>query len=107
MGHQIEITDADPAALECMIEFFYTGKSPTNIESVTALLGLTDRYQVDSMFEECIHKAFSSLDCDNVAAIIRAIRPLAQRSDMQVLWAQLCDSVACDPKLQSSALMTL
>jgi len=110
VAQEIEITDVDPVTLERMIQFFYIGmpsESQMSIEDIMMLLMLADRFQVDLLFEHCIHTAFNSLDCENVATVVHTFRPFAQRSEMRVLWSRLCGDIARNPKLQSAALMNL
>mmetsp|Transcript_115088 Transcript_115088/g.229200 ORF Transcript_115088/g.229200 Transcript_115088/m.229200 type:complete len:337 (+) Transcript_115088:76-1086(+) len=97
-SHEIDV-DGSVAAVEAMLEFFYTGELARGTD-VAALLPLAHRYQVDDLVSLAVDRLLEGLLPESAVAAVRALRPLREEGEhLRDAWRELCRRMASDPAL--------
>ena len=62
----IEVTDTEPEVFQHMVRYLYTGVTPKGDEFIEPLFLAADKYQIESLKDECAQYLISKLTVENV-----------------------------------------
>eukprot|EP00440_Ansanella_granifera_P021328 gb/GFBE01023153.1/.p1 GENE.gb/GFBE01023153.1/~~gb/GFBE01023153.1/.p1 ORF type:complete len:266 (+),score=53.15 gb/GFBE01023153.1/:1-798(+) len=104
---RLEIQDADPAIVEAMLGFLYTGKldqAEGACVDHAKLMSLAHRYAIDALIKECAIPILQNITPDNVVGTTRALRSCKDKPDFAQLYNQLQDKLREQPELLSALM---
>jgi len=106
-SRRIVVGDSSPSCVNGLLEFMYTGIVTVCDKSDLGLLRLADLYQLDALLLDCVGVAIETLSRNNVADVVRALRPFKDRSNVSALWKELVAKVKDLDDLFESVLLQL
>eukprot|EP00427_Karlodinium_veneficum_P043684 CAMPEP_0169267172 /NCGR_PEP_ID=MMETSP1016-20121227/46922_1 /TAXON_ID=342587 /ORGANISM="Karlodinium micrum, Strain CCMP2283" /LENGTH=109 /DNA_ID=CAMNT_0009351393 /DNA_START=325 /DNA_END=654 /DNA_ORIENTATION=- len=94
----ISIDDANPDAVEALLQFLYTKSVPDAVD-VSELLPLAHRFECGQLLDDCADRILEDLNTDNVAKIVNSLRPFADDAVLQKCWLELGVRISANPEL--------
>jgi len=104
---RIQIQDVEPAVLQALIAFAYTGVLPPSVKDLTALLTLADRYQISNLVVACCGPILEHVSCADVALVIHALNPLAANPAVRVMLDDIAEKLQADQSLLHAVMEKL
>jgi len=98
----IRIVDAEPAVVDAMLGYVYTGKLEG--ADVTALLPLAHRYELPDLVGLCVRTMLKQISPESVAKVVSVINTFSDHKEVAPLWPKLLEHVKKDPALLEAAM---
>lgn len=101
----IRIGDAEPAVVDAMLRYVYTGKLED--ADLAALLPLAHRYEIPDLVGLCVRTMLKEISAESVAKVISLVNTFSEHKEVAPLWPQLLEQVKKDPALLEAAMRSV
>merc|ERR1712176_934126 len=101
-SRRIQIDDVEsPSVLEAMLRYFYTGETPLKSSGgdCALLMALGHKYGAEGLVDAAGREMLTRLTADNIAGIVRILRPYSDDELMEPFFTKLLDAICQDREL--------
>lgn len=97
---RISIEDAEPAVLELLLSFLYTGRFESGFDKhATSVLPLAHRLEIPDVVEHCGCILAERLTAENIASHISILRPFCDDPTIRPYWDNIAHKIQYDSTL--------